>query len=309
MRQREVWIDVVKGIGIVAVVLGHVLSTQVGILWHIPLFFILAGYNCHPTDIWPYIKKLTRRLLIPYFVWLFGILLLQCVLNKSMGESVFVEALKDAMYGGVRLSGVFGVFWFITVLYFMLIGLQLLLMKGLRWWMVGVLIAIGYLPMFFHVVWPWNIQVVPMALAYGCTGALLKKTIDGFGNQVKWYWLAMGLLVLAALSLIPALNVNMKYNDFGMPVVSFLASVFCSLVIFVLAKRCENVRWFSVPLSWFGRGSLVVMYVHVLVFCELVKMTDNLWICALAVLAISMVIYQVVEVLKRWTGSMKIKDS
>ena len=70
MRQREVWIDVTKGIGIIAVVFGHVFPSHAVFLWHMPLFFVLAGWNYYAVDTGQYIIKLTRRLLLPYFVCL-----------------------------------------------------------------------------------------------------------------------------------------------------------------------------------------------------------------------------------------------
>lgn len=309
MKQREVWIDVVKGIGIIAVVYGHVFSSYVGRLWHMPLFFMLAGYHYHLTETWPYIKKLTRRLLIPYVVILFGILLVQSLMSGSFGSPSFVEALKDALYGGAKLQGMFAIFWFVTVLYCMLICLHLLSKAGLHWWMVCVLLAIGYLPMYFKIEWPWNLQVVPMALAYGCTGCLLKKTIDTYQGKIKWYWLLAGLAMAAVLSRIPALSLDMKYNVFGIPGVSFLASVFCVLVVFALAKFSEPFRWFSAPFSWFGRGSMVIMYVHVMFLTVIMNVVDNLWVQFILVIALSMAVFLLVEGMKRWIGHAKSRES
>lgn len=47
-RQRETWIDVLKGIGIILVVIGHVSLGNTLNSWiytfHMPLFFSVSGY-------------------------------------------------------------------------------------------------------------------------------------------------------------------------------------------------------------------------------------------------------------------------
>jgi polysaccharide biosynthesis protein PslL len=47
IKQREIWIDVAKGLGIITVVIGHseIPFAKHYFYWfHMPLFFILSGY-------------------------------------------------------------------------------------------------------------------------------------------------------------------------------------------------------------------------------------------------------------------------
>jgi len=72
------WLDAVKGLGIVAVVWGHVIVDPAlrgwVYLWHMPLFFFLAGYVFKPaTDLRRSVRERSLRLLVPYA--LFGMLL------------------------------------------------------------------------------------------------------------------------------------------------------------------------------------------------------------------------------------------
>ena len=63
--------DLAKGIGILAVILGHVYKNTVfGTLlysFHLPLFFLISGYFFHYIhDFWVFLKKKLRNYLIPY---------------------------------------------------------------------------------------------------------------------------------------------------------------------------------------------------------------------------------------------------
>lgn len=71
MSQRDITIDIAKGIGIFLVVLGHVpipmwLATPIYI-FHMPLFFFLSGMFFHPEEKLAYgIYKKVRTLIVPY---------------------------------------------------------------------------------------------------------------------------------------------------------------------------------------------------------------------------------------------------
>lgn len=302
MKQREIWLDAVKGIGIVAVVFGHALPSRIGVLWHMPLFFFIAGYNYHKSETCPYVKKLTKRLMLPYVICLFA----GFVLGRSFGTFSFLNLdVSDALYGGTRLKGAYAVFWFIPVLYCMLICLHLLSKIKIRWWMVCGLLAIGYLPMFFYVELPWNVQVVPQALAYGCMGCLLKTKIDSSLNKTRWSWLVISIVLLVWLSMIPALSMNMKYNDFGIPVISFLLSLICTMAIFVMAKCFEKVVVVGRVLSRLGMASMVIMYSHMLFVNILSGAVGNKWLRFALVLLLSFAVYMFIQLVKYVGGRVK----
>ena len=72
MKQSRLdYMDLAKGIGILAVILGHVYKNTVfGTLlysFHLPLFFLISGYFFHYIpDYWVFLKKKLRNYLIPY---------------------------------------------------------------------------------------------------------------------------------------------------------------------------------------------------------------------------------------------------
>lgn len=74
-NSRIAYLDMMKGIGIFLVVLGHVSSIGVLHHWiysfHMPLFFFLSGFAFHLSNKTEFIKRKASRVLIPYFLFSF----------------------------------------------------------------------------------------------------------------------------------------------------------------------------------------------------------------------------------------------
>jgi len=71
-KGRLNWIDNLKAIGILAVILGHIASPFSTFIfsWHMPLFFIIAGFFIkYKISIKDFIFKDFKRLMIPYFLF------------------------------------------------------------------------------------------------------------------------------------------------------------------------------------------------------------------------------------------------
>ena len=69
--ERMHWLDVVKGIGIILVVIGHIYSNRTVFNWlysfHMPLFFIAAGLVYRKKPILDDIRRRIQSIVVPYF--------------------------------------------------------------------------------------------------------------------------------------------------------------------------------------------------------------------------------------------------
>lgn len=71
MDNRQIWIDVLKGIAIISVVIGHNMDDNAFVYcFHMPLFFILSGFIFSTQIKRAYLQSSVRRLLIPYISFL-----------------------------------------------------------------------------------------------------------------------------------------------------------------------------------------------------------------------------------------------
>lgn len=72
MQQKLNWVDNLKVFGILAVILGHIASPLGGFIfsWHMPLFFIIAGFFIKFDLAYKeFLLKNFKRLMIPYFIF------------------------------------------------------------------------------------------------------------------------------------------------------------------------------------------------------------------------------------------------
>lgn len=130
--ERNVAVDVLKGLGIFTVVLGHY-SIPSGLYnfifsFHMPLFFILSGYFYKPKDNQQVLRQGWRKLFVPYmFVGVVSIFLSGVNgLRHGEGMSGFLWGLEATMWGsGSHYSKAFfadlpviGAVWFLLALFF-----------------------------------------------------------------------------------------------------------------------------------------------------------------------------------------------
>lgn len=116
-RDRIIWYDVAKGILILCVVLGHSEVGSSGFFnwFHMPLFFLLAGYALRlperfEVDTW-LIQKCVR-LFIPYLFYS----ALYWVFSGEYSVYSFLRFVLFNAWGG-RIRNVYTVNWYITCLF------------------------------------------------------------------------------------------------------------------------------------------------------------------------------------------------
>ena len=174
--QRDRTFDIMKGIGILLVITAHFFSWNHPILgrsissFHMPMFFIVAGYFSKSFTSWEdtkaQIKKYAGRLLPAYvftqaFIVLWVILM---VLTKEDGwGSVVRETLSlfwadphgpETPWG--RLS--VGVIWFLVALY--VSKSLLLVISRLKVWAIPVSFALAIASLLLHKVFPYSIWCI-----------------------------------------------------------------------------------------------------------------------------------------------------
>ena len=121
--KRKDWIDALKGILILCVVLGHEVTKLRFVYWfHMPLFFMVSGYLLNKTtNIREWFIQKAKRFLIPYFS--FYILISVFGLNKGLSFTQFAKLI----YGGRQCTNVIGVWWYPSCLLFTILASQVML--------------------------------------------------------------------------------------------------------------------------------------------------------------------------------------
>lgn len=123
-NKRNISIDMVRGILIVCVVMGHYRSDSLHdilYMFHMPLFFIISGFllNKDKLLVDGYLRNKAETLLIPYAIYIF----LHFLLVK---REYSLKGIVKVLWGGRLFNGTY---WYITCFLFTLFLLALLLKK------------------------------------------------------------------------------------------------------------------------------------------------------------------------------------
>ncbi|MFZ2627961.1 MAG: acyltransferase family protein [Rugosibacter sp.] len=274
--QREKWIDVLKGIGIACVVVGHVASAPLLVqsifMFHMPLFFLIGGWLHHASvpqrDYW---RGRAAGLLLPYASYLLILWPLE-LLSAYPGQAwdaAFIAdfLLKPMLLGGPLLKGYAAAFWFATC-YFLT---QQLVHGALRRCTpnVAVLLFSSMLSCAYLQAWwwpqrwlPWNVHTVLFAAPLYYLGYRVRE-LDVERFALPLCMVAAGGIGLNLLGLHNRLD--LKYLDYGLPLVTLASAVAWCGVLALLARRLVASlagTALAAALQSLGAASMTIMFTH-----------------------------------------------
>lgn len=288
--KRNTGLDMARGIAIILIVIGHSSSIEgVPAVWlstfHLPAFFLLSGWlmamRQETEDSFKAVLgRKMKSIMIPYFWFSFGSLLLDCVQllrGKFTGEMVLQHCVET-----ISLQG-YSVMWFLPVLLLAEIGTLagykfLLRMKcnGTKFYPVAALLwtmvacAAYY---FYHVLEGTampafllgEIRIVVKAVlgaAFLAYGACLFRV---FGNREYKISGKIGMGVTGVFCI--AVNVvatfwvqHMDLNNLkvGYLPLYLLLGICGSLGLILVCNQIPNIA----PITFFGQNSLIIMSTH-----------------------------------------------
>ena len=293
-KKRLTWVDVTKGFLMILVVMGHYpgeldfpLATY--IYWfHMPAFFILSGLFFKPVLekglMKAVIHKRFMQLIVPYLFFLASITLIRYGFEISSGNldiSWYLNDLWTLAVGGRFIRGAYGVFWFVTTLFFTYLFF-LWLTKYFNRTKQFIILAIFYGIAHFesivamHVIGGkpseaaqsipmiWNLDVAMMAVVYFAIGYYLK---DIWMNVTK-RWMVTGLVVSVAAIVLDKVGVidyhlSMKFLRYDHFILDLAIPLSFTIVIVGTFQRITA----RMSLGWLRRvekHSLAIMYLHIL---------------------------------------------
>ncbi|MFZ2997783.1 acyltransferase family protein [Sphingobium sp.] len=262
------WVDVARGIGIMAVVIGHVWThgpvRDAMYSFHMPLFFLLSGMLSRPQAILRFTRRQFVGQIRPYAAFLLLLILADQIIEPLKGgRPIFHDWPRDIvpiLLGGTWLRGPYTIFWFVPCLMVARIAFNAVLTRWpdpFDWhWalLLPPLLLLAYALGSLLPESPWGLAAVPMGLFLLWTGLA--------ASRVQWrtsmLWLLAPLALAGLGGVVPTLN--MKIADYGWPLLSIGAAIATSLLIVQLSRRIAS---HAAPLAALGRASLVIMYLHV----------------------------------------------
>ena len=298
--KRLQWVDGLRGIGILAVVFGHATHTflfNAIYAFHIPLFFLVSGFVYRASGtLFGYGTHRARQLLVPYLLWLTFLSLPGFVVALSRHR--LPDAVENWAFGGARLALQTGPLWFVTALYVSLVLYDALRKRAPGWTTPAavLLYALAMLRQYAFRDWSffWAADVALLAVPYLHFGALARE--GGWDERKPWTFglaaLFLGYLGLTAFG-IALPRVDLKHAEYGLPGVDFLLAVGGTAFCLLLAKHAGPL---AKALSYAGRASLLVMFLHYAVLVVLArKGFENGYLGFLLATAVPLLLYPVLQ--------------
>ena len=272
--------DLLKGIGILLVILGHIEipSPLKNIIYnfHMPLFFFVSGCFFKAVPLHFFLKKKWHQLLIPWLFFATILFLFLFVLNfydtHSLTTALWTptESVLSGLSGNENAYVLFHTIWFIicllevSVLYIVISKLPLSICKQIIINTLSLLFyVIGYLLNKKGINVPYFLDTALSAFIYYHLGHLfMQKQI--YKKEMPVYMAGGGLLCAILLSVFLPVHVDLRSNEF--PILLLPLSMLFTLSLYYLLKSFDkhtpdNARRKRFIL-WAGINSLALMGLH-----------------------------------------------
>lgn len=280
--KRIEWIDMLRGLAIICVVLGHRQYGDNGFLseylepeiysFHIPLFFFVSGLVFSVSKYSSFKEFLIRKLktiLFPMVTFsLIYILFSFVYYGNIVGNNKFgTDFLVNRLIGIVlqlRDGKYESCLWFLASLFIIQCMLYWII-KILKDKTIPILVAIiccsatGCIYMYFKLPrLPWEIDCSFVAILFVGLGYILKKEKGTLG-KINKLWLLPILIVVNVVTMyinykyMGNNKVDLCYSKIGIPMLYLLESISGVWGLFIIFSKLKNIR----PLSYIGKNSLV----------------------------------------------------
>lgn len=280
---RIVEFDILKGIGILLVVLGHTgisgLPYTYIYAFHMPLFFIVSGFFYKPQGIKQLVKKRTKQLLVP---WLFFVCLFSIyeIVRSFIESGDFLSALQGYFQSfnifDEKCWFLYSSIWFLICLFgvsiiYALIDKYISLIKYLGGGIILVFYLIAWTLSHYRINVPFYIDSMMGCLIYYHIGYLFKM-LNFWQHNYSIMKTVSVLLFLSVLIVYLRPEVGINRNDFPLylPLISVPFVVALYFLVKALVHRISHN--FFLIFATIGTDTLLILGFQ----CLFLKVVENI---------------------------------
>lgn len=266
IQQRNIEIDIMKGIAILCVMIGHVdwypnIIGRVIYSFHMPLFFLISGYfaktcNDYRGTFVSFFAKNAKQLLIPYAV----VACICCMSSLVSGWNLFIHNLLryvcalDHVWKNSLFDKQITPVWFLLALFWGRTFFILLSKTGK--WFIPLCISLSLLIVLLH---PYI--VTPFGIGHGLESLVF--LIIGYLYRMYNVPTIVKILIVICwpISIFLGGMDFFAYKYMCLPF-NILGACGGTIVVYYVARNIKNT-FISSFLAWCGRNSMTILCAHV----------------------------------------------
>lgn len=261
---RKPEFDIMKGILIVLVVIGHtsIRLPYIDLFWfHMPTFFMITGYLSQrwvPFNDTAYLRHKAFQLLVPYLSY-------SIVLFLFIGYSPLWKYMLKVFLGGTLNITPFSYpFWYVNTLLVALVAFGLIkqLTQSLQLLLIASLYLIVHLMTYwdFHPPVPWGIDNAMGALVFIYIGDKFKV----YKTQKWHYSLLCAPVLFTFINKLGGVNyrINMASIEYNHLILDLLVPCIFAFAIYLLCMYLKKWKYITYFFSVLGHSSLTIYFTH-----------------------------------------------
>ncbi len=313
--KRIGWGDIAKGIAIILVVMGHSYKGNIChfiFLFHMPVFFFLAGYffnfDRYVVNIKDFMKNNANRLLIPVLV--------STVIIRQILQA---DTIRSLLYGIGHSIPKWKIYtmhsmWFLYCLFLvrvLLLGfinvtkkmrIPIYLNLVIAWLLAYCGVKIGQI-----IKLPWSLDIALVALYIAYIGYLLRES--NFFEKKKFAWIIIPVCCVLTYFDYKYFGLSMNNRFYSSnPFMSVNCAILMTMVLIYISQFIEKLKIFGLDifLKYLGINSLIIMVYHGLAHSSIGPGVNTIWRIFVCILIIEC--FALIPFLKNVYSAVSIMD-
>lgn len=323
--KREKSIDILKGIGILLVILGHIQNYIPKNLliyiysFHMPLFFYISGFLYKEEyeknlSIKEYAKKRFKQLIYPY-ITLSLINLIWLIIKEHSIEQIIKFILSFGYSNYIFDKNYVGAVWFLLCLFnvemiYFIISKKFKIKRQI---IIIILYIIGIIFSKFMIYrLPFWLDIALFGILFYHLGFMIKNRKEYNYTLIKKTFLLIIFIIVSIIGIV--LNYKYCYSEKFLGRIDMLYLHFGNIFYFTITAISGIFTWHLVSniikenniLEWFGRNTLIIMGIHIIIlqvlefFINLIHIKNDIIIFLLLFIPTLIIIYISVNFMDRF---------
>lgn len=271
-KDRESEFDILKGIGIILVIIAHTMPVgsifyRIIASFHMPLFFLVSGYFFSKKSNVIMFKSKFKRLIIPYLftssVCLFITIIIAIQSNNEF--DLIQKWLISFIYGsGMPNNNFFfsiGPLWFLLALFWAIIFLNITIKSSTH-----VFPIVSILLLFFVGTYTYrkgyinllSIQQGMVSVIFLYIGYIVKLHKHKIIAKINYSLIPMFIIWVITIK---SAFLSIVQCYFSSEMLTISSAVFATYFTYIISIKIKHIK-IGVPLSFIGRTSLLLFCIH-----------------------------------------------